>query len=110
MTDKSLVIGDIGGTNARFALASPEGPGFHEAMTLKCADFASADDAIRHYLDDTSAESPDVICLAVAGPVINHTVQVTNNHWTLNAAEIAADFENQRASMQLRSDVILSGS
>lgn len=89
MIDKTLLIGDIGGTNARFALASPERPGFHEPITLKCADFASADDAIRHYLGETS---PDVICLAVAGPIIENTVQVTNNHWTLNVAEIAADF------------------
>ena len=92
MAEKTLLIGDIGGTNARFALAYPEQPGFHDPMTLKCADFASADDAIRKYLDDSSADSPDVICLAVAGPVVDNTVQVTNNHWTLNVAEIAADF------------------
>jgi glucokinase len=92
MTDRTLLIGDIGGTNARFALASPEQPGFHDALTLKCADFPSADDAIRHYLGDVSAVTPDIICLAVAGPIIENTVQVTNNHWTLNAAEIAADF------------------
>lgn len=92
MTDKTLLIGDIGGTNARFALASPERPGFHDAMTLKCADFAWADDAIRHYLKELSAESPTVICLAAAGPVVENTIQVTNNHWTLNAADISADF------------------
>ncbi len=92
MTDKTLLIGDIGGANARFALANPVQPGFHDAMTLKCADFAWADDAIRHYLDELSAGSPDVICLAAAGPVVDNTVQITNNHWTLNAADIAADF------------------
>jgi glucokinase len=92
MTDKTLLIGDIGGTNARFALANPEQPGFHDAMTLKCADFAWADDAIRHYLDELSADSPSVICLAAAGPVVENTVQITNNHWTLNAADISADF------------------
>lgn len=93
MAEKTLVIGDIGGTNARFALANSKRPEFHDAMTLKCADFPSADDAIRHYLAELSAETPDVICLAAAGPVVNDTVQFTNNHWTLNAAEIAADFE-----------------
>ena len=92
MADRILLIGDIGGTNARFAIADPERPGFSDAMTLQCADYASADDAIRHYLDEITAASPDVICLAVAGPVINGTVQVTNNHWTLSAVDIAADF------------------
>jgi len=92
VADKTLLIGDIGGTNARFALANSERPEFHDAMTLKCADFAWADDAIRHYLGELSADSPDVICLAAAGPVVENTVQITNNHWTLNAADISADF------------------
>jgi glucokinase len=92
MADKTLLIGDIGGTNARFALANPERPGFSDAITFQCADYASADDAIRRYLDELQAVPPDVICLAVAGPVINGTVQVTNNHWTLSVADIAADF------------------
>jgi glucokinase len=92
MSDKTLLIGDIGGTNARFAMAHPERPGFSNVVTLKCADFAWADDAIRHYLDEQSAGAPDVICLAAAGPVVNNTVQITNNHWTLSAGDIAADF------------------
>jgi len=92
LADKTLLIGDIGGTNARFALATSDRPGFRDAMTLKCADFAWADDAIRHYLDELSAGSPDVICLAAAGPVVDNVVQITNNHWTLNAADISADF------------------
>ena len=92
MADKTLLIGDIGGTNARFAIADPERPGFSDAMTLQCADYASADDAIRHYLGELSVAAPDVICLAVAGPVIDGIVQVTNNHWTLNAADLATDF------------------
>ena len=92
MADETLLIGDIGGTNARFAIADPEQRGFSDAMTLQCADYASADDAIRHYLSNLSVEAPDVICLAVAGPVVGSTVQVTNNHWTLNAEDIATDF------------------
>jgi glucokinase len=87
---KTLLIGDIGGTNARFALANDQG--FTSALTLSCADFASADDAIRHYLREVSAPSPVVICLAAAGPVVGNTVTITNNHWALNADKIADDF------------------
>ena len=86
----SLLIGDIGGTNARFALATESG--FANAVTLCCADFASADDAIRQYLHDVSADSPAVICLAAAGPVVQNQVRITNNHWTLNADQIGKDF------------------
>ncbi|HNP63414.1 MAG TPA: glucokinase [Woeseiaceae bacterium] len=88
--DRTLLIGDIGGTNARFALATESG--FSNAVTLRCADFASADDAIRHYLSDVSADSPAVICLAAAGPVIHNQVRITNNHWSLNAERIGREF------------------
>ncbi|NNF40457.1 MAG: glucokinase [Woeseiaceae bacterium] len=92
MNDRCLLIGDIGGTNARFALATPDRPGYHSLLELQCADYASADDAIRHYLATTNAESPDAVCLAAAGPVINDTVKITNNHWDISAAETRADF------------------
>ncbi len=87
---KTLLIGDIGGTNARFALATKSG--FSDSLTLRCADFASADDAIRHYLREVSAGTPTVICLAAAGPVVDNKVRITNNHWTLDADQIAKEF------------------
>ena len=88
MNDHALLVGDIGGTNARFALANPNTVGFDEAMTLKCADFGSSVAAIRHYLEVVAAPKPVAICLAAAGPVIDETVKVTNNHWTLSVREI----------------------
>ena len=66
MADASQLIGDIGGTNARFALADANGPGFSQEQTLQCADFPSVEAAIQHYLDDIGARGPEVICLAAA--------------------------------------------
>jgi glucokinase len=88
MNDGPLLIGDIGGTNARFALAGADKVGFEKAMTLQCAEFTSSIDAIRHYLGEVNAPSPAVVCLAAAGPVIDESISVTNNHWTLSVAEI----------------------
>ena len=99
MKDSCLLIGDIGGTNARFALADPEKPGFHSVLELQCADFPTADDAINHYLDQTNAGSPDAVCLAAAGPVIDDHVHVTNNHWDVSAAETRADFGIERVRL-----------
>ena len=92
MSEHCLLIGDIGGTNARFALATPDRPGFHNVLELQCADFESADDAISHYLAATKAGAPDAVCLAAAGPVVNDTVKITNNHWNISAANTRADF------------------
>jgi glucokinase len=93
MSDPCLLIGDIGGTNARFALATPDRPGFHSVLELQCEDFATADDAISHYLSATKAASPDAVCLAAAGPIIDERVKVTNNHWDISAVETRADFD-----------------
>jgi len=84
MSDANLLIGDIGGTNARFALADSAAPGFSNELTLPCADFESAEAAIRHYLGSLDIATPDVICLAVAGPIVDQTVQFTNNPWNIN--------------------------
>lgn len=92
MKERCLLIGDIGGTNARFALATPDRPGFHGVLELQCEDFASADDAISHYLTVTKAETPDAVCLAAAGPVIDEAVKITNNHWDISAADTRKDF------------------
>lgn len=92
MTERCLLIGDIGGTNARFALATPGRPGFRNVLELQCADFPSADDAINHYLHETGSNPPDAVCLAAAGPVIDDRVDITNNHWEISVAEIRAGF------------------
>lgn len=92
MTESSLLIGDIGGTNARFALADRQVPGFSDIATLQCADYDSAEAAIKHYLDTSGAASPDVICLAAAGPIVDERVRFTNNPWSIAADELALDF------------------
>jgi len=92
MTESSLLVGDIGGTNARFALADRNVPGYSDLTTLQCADYATADAAIKAYLESVGAPSPEIICLAVAGPVIDQTVQFTNNPWRISAKDLAAEF------------------
>jgi glucokinase len=93
MADKKLLIGDIGGTNARFAMANQTHPGFHDAIELKCRDYESSSDAIRHYLAEAGMTTPDAICLAAAGPLVDHSIKVTNNHWNLSMASLASEFD-----------------
>ena len=53
-----------------------------------CADYASADSAIRQYLKEVGAGTPDVICLAAAGPIIEQRVRFTNNPWRIASSEL----------------------
>jgi glucokinase len=91
MAAASYLIGDIGGTNARFALADAT-HGFTSEHTLKCAEFESSTAAIRHYLEMIGAAEPDVICLAAAGPIVDGTVTFTNNHWVIEVGELRRTF------------------
>lgn len=92
MRKQTLLIGDIGGTNARFALAEPGKAAFHDEATLHCKDFESPELAIRHYLKRVKAQNPAVICLAVAGPIVDGRVRFTNNDWSINAEDLREAF------------------
>ncbi|MEM9208291.1 MAG: glucokinase, partial [Pseudomonadota bacterium] len=102
MTDPCLLIGDIGGTNARFALAAAGETGFARAQTLSCADYETSDQAILAYLDGVNADAPVAICLAAAGPIVNNAVRFTNNHWSLDVADLMQRFETD--SVRLLND------
>lgn len=88
MSDPCLLIGDIGGTNARFALAYPDQPGFFDELILSCADFETAEHGIAAYLERNNHPLPEVICLAAAGPIVNDCVKFTNNHWRVDKGQL----------------------
>ncbi len=92
MTSHSLLIGDIGGTNARFALADRDSPGFTQVQTLQCVDYVSATDAIAAFLQAADAPPPAAICLAAAGPIVGERVRFTNNPWTIATQDLKRAF------------------
>ena len=99
MTNPCLLIGDIGGTNARFALARPDDTGFSGELTLHCADYETAEQGVLHYLERSGVVTPDVICLAAAGPVVDDCVRFTNNHWVINGRELQQKFPSARVRL-----------
>jgi glucokinase len=102
MSSDCLLIGDIGGTNARFALADPLIPGYARQKKYICADYATADLALRAYVEEFCPDGPGIVCLAAAGPVIDHTIRLTNNHWSVDAQAISTEFAG--ASVRLLND------
>jgi len=102
MSDPCLLIGDIGGTNARFALARPDEPGFSGALALHCSDYETAEQGIADYLERSGSATPDVICLAAAGPVVDDCVRFTNNHWVISARKLQQKYP--AASVRLLND------
>ena len=90
MSQSSLaLVGDIGGTNARFALADLSSPGVEllESKSLPNADFASIQHAIEHYLAGVDAR-PARAALAVACPVGDDEIRLTNRAWSFSRSEL----------------------
>jgi glucokinase len=102
MTDPCLLIGDIGGTNARFAMAHADKAGFFNELTLPCADYDTAELGIADYLERSGSASPDVICLAAAGPVVDDRITLTNNNWFIDGAALRQEFPS--AGVRLLND------
>jgi len=99
MNDQQVCIaGDIGGTNARFAICDPN-TGFHSDKSFKCTDFGSLTEALKHYLAMTNTPSINQLCLAVAGPIRDNGsyAVLTNNPWIMNKEKLTSDFSLNNA-------------
>jgi glucokinase len=86
MTHHRLVA-DIGGTNARFALVKQGSSELESIQTLQCESFGSPLQAINHYLSQYDLPVTEA-CLAVACPVNQDHVKLTNNHWQFSCAQL----------------------
>jgi glucokinase len=78
-----ILIGDIGGTNARFAIietATSEQVNFPNVRT---ADFETIDEAIRATILEKSSVKPRSAILAVAGPINDDEIPLTNCDWVV---------------------------
>ncbi len=81
---KDLLVGDIGGTNARFALWRDNQ--LYQVKVFATADYTSPEQAIEAYLKDQGVARGGLsaVCLAVAGPVDGDEFRFTNNNWRLS--------------------------
>lgn len=93
------LVGDIGGTHARFALADPGLARLHEVRTLKVRDYPSAEAAIAGYLAGVEHPSPTAACFAIAAPVNGSQVAMTNNNWVFDVELIRQQFGLQRVKL-----------
>lgn len=82
-----VLLADIGGTNARFALARIDAHApllMDSVREFAVADFPSLAHAAQHYLDGTGA-SPRTGVFAVAGRVDGDEARITNHAWVISA-------------------------
>lgn len=90
---EDVLVGDVGGTHVRFAIARRQDGRIVADNFEKFAgdDFARFDDVLRAYLDRTHARVGQA-CFAMAGPVQHGSVTLTNRGWHVSEQESRAGF------------------
>ena len=79
------ILAEFGGTNARFALVSPESPGRLENLVRRpCAEFSSAEQAVAWYMKQVGCTSAAAGCISIAGPTDTASYRLTNRDWILS--------------------------
>ncbi|MGA7594349.1 MAG: glucokinase [Gallionella sp.] len=81
------LVGDIGGTNARFAMQLSSEMPISEPVALRCRDFAGPAEAIKHYLEQTGLPHPRWAGLAIATAISGDMLAMTNNGWKFSISD-----------------------
>lgn len=82
-----IVVADVGGTHARFALADVAGGrvvSLGDPVKLRAADYAGLPEAWRAFCTLNPGAEPRHGAFALAGPVRDGEVRFTNSHWVVN--------------------------
>lgn len=97
MTTEPALVADIGGTNARFALAEIGGEDIsvRDMQTFRAEDFESIRDAAGAYLEAVGVK-PSAACFAAAGPATDAVIEFTNSPWVLDVADMKSALALER--------------
>lgn len=92
MSAEPLLVADIGGTNARFAVVRRAGEVVEilHRETMQAEDFEHLEDAARAFLESWSGARPENAVFAVAGPVNKAEIVFTNSTWRFVPAALKA--------------------
>src|SRR5262245_47638499 len=78
---RTALVADIGGTNARLAVADLATLRISAAASFRCAEFPSLEAVVAAFLNGVS-QRPAAAAIAVAAPVVGDRVQLTNSPWS----------------------------
>jgi len=79
--DAPRLLGDVGGTNARFAWQAGPGAEPEALVSYRCADFESLQAVVERYLGQLQRPAPRQAAIGIANPIVGDRVQMTNHSW-----------------------------
>ncbi len=89
MTDTfPRLLGDVGGTNARFGWQANAHSSIEHVLVLPCAAHETLEAAIRTYLEMKSLPMPRAGALGIANPITGDAIRMTNHHWSFSISEM----------------------
>jgi glucokinase len=100
-TSPAIVLAaDAGGTHTRMGLYRAAGAGLEPLHLSEVASRseASLEQLLRGFLAAGPAR-PDAACIAIAGPIVDGTVDVTNLPWRIDAASLARELSLPRVRL-----------
>ena len=78
------LMGDVGGTNARFAVQEAPGAQPTQVVTYPSVEYATFDDALKAYVAQLTCARPRQAAVGIANPIVGDRVQMTNFHWSFS--------------------------
>lgn len=101
---RPIIVADIGGTNARFAMASRHADSagswhLQHRKDYACAEHPDFESALGHYLDTLPCDAPGGLCVGIAGPVENNAVAMTNLDWSVDGNAVMSRFNLERCEL-----------
>ena len=82
----NMFVADVGGTNIRLALVL--NGELQQITKYLCKQFDTITDAINQFAIDVNVDSFEHGCIAIACPVNNDVVKMTNHTWTFSKIEL----------------------
>lgn len=105
MMQNLSLIADFGATFSRLALYA-DGEIFSQ-VTLKSRQFQSPLEVIEHYLEletQNAPHAPAHYLIAIASPLVEDAVQLTNNHWTFSQKALREALKKRGGTLTLIND------
>ena len=89
MTDTfPRLLGDVGGTNARFGWQASADSAIEHVLVLPCAAHETLEAAIRTYLSLKQLPMPRACAFGIANPITGDVIRMTNHHWSFSISDM----------------------
>lgn len=95
---KYVLVGDVGGTNARLALCHIDSGAITQTKTCRAEDYPGLEAVVRVYLQECGA-SVEESCIAIACPISGDWLAMTNHPWAFSIEEMKKNLGFTRLEM-----------